>query len=57
MLFLFEYQVPDRDIEDIRTATNKACVLGNEKFQQQIKVFHEDKLNQSRIVKIWTSCR
>ncbi len=35
---LFEYQVPDKTIEEIRTATNKAWVLGNEKFQQQIEI-------------------
>ena len=34
---LFEYQVPDRTIEEIRAATNKAWVLGNERFLQQIE--------------------
>ena len=34
---LFEYQVPDRTIEEIRVSTNKAWVLGNEIFLQQIE--------------------
>ena len=34
---LFEHQVPDKTIEEIRMATNKAWVLGNERFLQQIE--------------------
>lgn len=34
---LFEHQVPDKTIEEIRVATNKAWVLGNERFIQQIE--------------------
>ena len=34
---LFEYQVSDSTIEEIRFATNKAWVLGNERFLQQIE--------------------
>jgi REP-associated tyrosine transposase len=34
---LFEYQIPDRAVEEIRVATNKAWVLGNERFLQQIE--------------------
>ena len=34
---LFEYQVPDKTVEEIRVATNKAWVLGNERFLQQIE--------------------
>ena len=34
---LFEHHVPDRTIEAIRMATNKAWVLGTERFQQQIE--------------------
>ena len=34
---LFEHHIPDRTIEEIRMATNKAWVLGTEKFQQQIE--------------------
>ena len=34
---LFEHHVPDRTIEVIRMATNKAWVLGTERFQQQIE--------------------
>ena len=33
---LFEHQIPDRTMDDIRTATNKAWALGNERFLQQI---------------------
>jgi putative transposase len=34
---LFEHQVADRTIEEIRVATNKAWVLGDERFLQQIE--------------------
>ena len=34
---LFEHHVPDRTIEAIRMATNKAWVLGNDKFQRQVE--------------------
>ncbi len=34
---LFENQVPDSIIEGIRAATNRARVLGNERFFQQIE--------------------
>ena len=34
---LFEHHVPDRTIDAIRMATNKAWVLGNDKFQQQVE--------------------
>ena len=34
---LFEHHVPDKTIEAIRMATNKAWVLGAERFQQQIE--------------------
>jgi len=38
---LFEYQVPDRAIEEIRDATNKAWVLGNDRFLQQIEALSQ----------------
>jgi len=34
---LIEHHVPDRTIDAIRMATNKAWVLGNDKFQQQVE--------------------
>ena len=34
---LFENQVPDKTIEEIRVATNRAWVLGTERFLQQIE--------------------
>ena len=34
---LFEHQIPERTIDEIRAATNKAWVLGNERFLQQIE--------------------
>ena len=34
---LFEYQIPDSTIKEIRAATNKAWVLGNDRFLQQIE--------------------
>ena len=33
---LFKHQIPERTIDEIRAATNKAWVLGNERFLQQI---------------------
>lgn len=33
---LFEHQIPDRTMDEIRAATNKAWALGNERFLQQI---------------------
>lgn len=38
---LFENQVPDKTIEEIRAATNKAWVLGNERFLQQIEALSQ----------------
>lgn len=38
---LFENQVPDSTIEEIRAATNKAWALGNEGFLQQIEDFSQ----------------
>ncbi len=34
---LFEHQIPERTLAEIREATNKAWVLGNERFQKQIE--------------------
>ncbi|MDF1868578.1 MAG: hypothetical protein P1U70_27385 [Saprospiraceae bacterium] len=34
---LFQSQIPDMDVEAIRLATNKSCVLGNEKFIEQFE--------------------
>ncbi|MCP5275112.1 MAG: transposase [Burkholderiales bacterium] len=34
---LFEHQIPERTLDEIRSATNKAWVLGNERFLQQIE--------------------
>lgn len=34
---LFEHQIPERTMDEIRSATNKAWVLGNERFLQQIE--------------------
>ena len=33
---LFEHQIPERTVDEIRAATNKAWVLGSERFLQQI---------------------
>ena len=33
---LFKYSVPDKTLEEIRTATNKAWVLGSEYFIERI---------------------
>ena len=33
---LFEHQIPERTMDEIRAATNKAWALGNEQFLQQI---------------------
>lgn len=35
---LFEHEIPDNTIKEIRDATNKAWVLGDSKFKQQIEV-------------------
>ena len=34
---LFEQQIPDYTVKEIRNATNKAWVLGDERFKQQIE--------------------
>jgi putative transposase len=34
---LFEQDIPDLTIEEIRAATNKAWVLGEDRFKQQIE--------------------
>ncbi|MGO4894265.1 hypothetical protein [Flavobacterium sp. W21_SRS_FM6] len=34
---LFEHDISDLTIEEIRTATNKAWVLGEDRFKQQIE--------------------
>ncbi|MDH5233113.1 MAG: transposase [Gammaproteobacteria bacterium] len=34
---LFEQQIPEQTMDEIRAATNKAWVLGNERFLQQIE--------------------
>jgi len=34
---LFEHQIPERTVDEIRAATNKAWVLGSERFLQQIE--------------------
>lgn len=33
---LFEHQIPERTVDEIRAATNKAWALGNEWFLQQV---------------------
>jgi len=35
---LFEYQIGEKIIDEIREATNKAWVLGNDKFKEQIEL-------------------
>jgi putative transposase len=35
---LFEQEIPDYTIKEIRDATNKAWVLGDSRFKQQIEV-------------------
>ncbi|GAA3534147.1 transposase [Zobellella aerophila] len=35
---LFKYHIPDLSLKEIRDATNKAWVLGNERFRQQIEI-------------------
>lgn len=34
---LFEHQISEKEIDDIRKATNKAWILGNDKFKDQIE--------------------
>lgn len=34
---LFEHQIPERTMDEIRAATNKSWALGNEKFLEQIE--------------------